>query len=339
MVATRMTPGSAKTTGMAYALIAAAAFAMSGPLAKPLLEAGWSPGAAVLLRIGGAALVLLVPLILVLRTTGFHVVRSHGRLLVAYGAIPVAGAQLGFFNAVQTLPVGVALLLEYTAPVIVVAWLWVRRGQRPGLTTAVGGLVAMAGLVLVLDLSGGASLDPRGVAWALGAALCVTAYFLLSAQQHDDLSPLLTIAVGMVVGTIVVAVAGLSGMLPMAFTTADAVLAGATVPWWLPAAGLVLITAVMSYIIGLVAVQKLGSRLASFVALVEVLLAVVLAWLLLGQLPAPIQLLGGALIIGGVILVRLGESDVRPTSPASWEPATAPAPTPPPVATPVAPQR
>ena len=67
----------------------------------------------------------------------------------------------------------------------------------------------------------------------------------------------------------------------------------------------------VSYVSGILATRALGARLASFVALLEVLFSVVFAWLLLGQLPSEIQLLGGVLLLAGVIVVRAGEPDQR----------------------------
>jgi drug/metabolite transporter (DMT)-like permease len=62
---------------------------------------------------------------------------------------------------------------------------------------------------------------------------------------------------------------------------------------------------------GIAATRRLGSRLASFVALLEVLFALVFAWLLLDELPAPVQFLGAAVVLAGVVLVKLGERDIR----------------------------
>ena len=82
--------------------------------------------------------------------------------------------------------------------------------------------------------------------------------------------------------------------------------------WWLPVLGLGLVTAALAYTTGVAAGRLLGSRLASFVALLEVLSAVVFAWLLLGQLPGLVQLAGGVLVLAGVVLVKLGEATVEP---------------------------
>ena len=98
-------------------------FGMSGTLAKGLLAAGWTPAAAVTARIVVAALVLLVPGLVMLRGR-WHLLRANAGFVVVYGLIVVAGTQFAYFSAVATLQVGVALLIEYTAPVLVIGWLW-----------------------------------------------------------------------------------------------------------------------------------------------------------------------------------------------------------------------
>jgi drug/metabolite transporter (DMT)-like permease len=93
----------------------------------------------------------------------------------------------------------------------------------------------------------------------------------------------------------------------MSAGTADATYNGVDVPWWLPVLALGVVTAGVSYLSGILASRALGARLASFVALLEVLFSVVFAWALLGELPGTIQLLGGVLLLVGVVVVRVGE--------------------------------
>jgi drug/metabolite transporter (DMT)-like permease len=97
----------------------------------------------------------------------------------------------------------------------------------------------------------------------------------------------------------------------MEFSTADTKLGPWVTPWWVSVGGLVILATVLAYVSGIMAARALGSKVASFMSLTEVLFAVIWAWLLLGELPGVIQLLGGALIVGGVILVRLDE--LRPS--------------------------
>ncbi|WP_336922713.1 DMT family transporter [Aquipuribacter sp. SD81] len=300
------TNATAFVPSLGIALASAAAFGSSGPFAKSLLEAGWSPGAAVTARIGIAALVLL-PVALVMLRGRWHLLRRNAGLLIAYGVVAVAAVQLAFFSAVQTLSVGVALLLEYLGVVLVVLWLWLRHGQRPRRWTVAGIALAVAGLVLVLDVLGGMRVDGVGVLWALGAAVGLAAYFVLSARDDTGLPPLVMATGGLVVGALALGVAGLVGVVPMTVTAADVDLAGLTLPWWVPVATLSLVAAAFAYASGVSATRPLGSKVAGFVGLTEVLFSLLFAWLLLGELPLPVQLLGGVLVVAGVVAVRYDE--------------------------------
>ncbi|QIX27410.1 DMT family transporter [Nocardioides sp. JQ2195] len=293
-------------SGLIFALASAASFGLSGSLARGLLDSGWSAGAAVTVRIGLAALVLLVPALVVLRGR-WALVRRNTFLITAYGVVAVAGCQLCYFYAVAHMQVGVALLIEYTAPVAVVVWMWLRHGHTPGRLTLLGALVAAVGLLLVLDIVSGASLSVVGVLWALGAMVGAATYFVLSADEDNGLPPLVLAAGGLTVGTVVLGVAGLLRLVPMAASTTDAAYAGARVTWWVPLVLLGLVTAALAYTTGIAAGRRLGSRLASFVALTEVVAALGFAWLLLDELPRWIQLVGGVFLLAGVVIVKLGE--------------------------------
>ncbi|PFG38641.1 threonine/homoserine efflux transporter RhtA [Georgenia soli] len=295
-----------RATGLWLALVSAAAFGTSGSLAKSLLETGWTPGAAVLTRIGGAALLLAVPAVLALRGR-WHLLRRHAGTIAAYGLVAMAACQLFYFNAVTTLSVGVALLLEYLGPVLVVGWLWLRHGRRPRRFTLLGIVLSLAGLVLVLDVTGGMRVDPAGAMWGLGAAVGLAVYFVLSAHETSGLPPIVMAAGGMVVATAALALAGLAGVMPLTWSTADVRLAGTALPWFVPVVLLVVVAAALAYALGIAGTRRLGSTVAAFVGLSEVLFSVLFAWLLLGELPLPVQLLGGVLIVGGVVAVRYDE--------------------------------
>jgi drug/metabolite transporter (DMT)-like permease len=205
------------------------------------------------------------------------------------------------------LPVAIALLIEYAAPVAVVGWLWARHRQRPGGLTVAGAAVAVAGLMLVLDVFSAGSVDAIGVLWALGAMVGCAFFFVVSAGEGNGLPPIVLAAAGLVVGTIGLGLAGVAGLVEMSSADGDAAYRGVDVPWWLPVLALGVVTAAISYVAGILATRALGPRMASFAALLEVVSAVVFAWLLLGQLPSGIQLVGGAVLLAGVVLVKLGE--------------------------------
>jgi drug/metabolite transporter (DMT)-like permease len=188
--------------------------------------------------------------------------------------------------------------------------MWLRHGQRPGLMTLVGAGLAALGLVLVLDLVSGADLSVPGVLWALGAMVGCAAYFIINGDDTTGLPPIVLATGGLVVGTAVVALLGVVGLLPMDGSTTDVAYAGASFSWWQPLVVLAVVTAALSYVTGVAAGRLLGSRLASFVALTEVVAGVLWAWLLLDELPRTIQLVGGLLILAGVIGVKAGERSV-----------------------------
>jgi len=296
-------------TGLALAVVSAASFGSAGPLAGGLLATGWSPGAVVLVRVATAALVVAPFAALSLRGR-WDALRRNVVAVVAYGVLAVAAAQFCYFSAVSRMDVGPALLIEYTAPAAVVGWLWVRHAQRPGRLTLAGAALTAAGLLLVLDLFSGADLDPVGVLWALGAMVGATTYFVLSADDTTGLPPLALAGGGLLTGAVGLGLLGAVGVLPLRAATSPVAYADRSVDWWVPLLVLGVVTAGLAYATGVLASRRLGSRLASFVALLEVVTGVVAAWLLLGQLPGAVQLAGGVLVLAGVVTVKLGEPRV-----------------------------
>ncbi|MFT4264374.1 MAG: DMT family transporter [Nocardioides sp.] len=293
--------------GVLLAVVSAFTFGMSGSFASALFEAGWSPGATTLVRSAIGALVAL-PFGLRALAGRWRLLRANAGLLAAYGLLAVTGAQFCYFMAVQRMEVGPALLIEYTAPATVVVWMWLRHGQRPGLVTVLGAVLAAAGLVLVLDLLGGPSLNLAGAAWALLAMVGAATYFIVNADDSSGLPPVTLAAGGLVVGTLAVAVLAVVGILPMSATTDDVVLRGQELPWWLPILALGVITSGLAYLTGVAAGRLLGARLGAFIALLEVVAGVFFAWLFVAQLPTAMQLVGGGLILAGVVAVKLGEA-------------------------------
>lgn len=295
-----------QSRGIWIALASSAAFGLSGSFAKGLFEAGWSPTAAVAARMAGAALVLAIPALIAMRGR-WVLLRTNWVSIALFGLFGVGACQLCYFLAVQRLDVGVALLLEYLAPVLIVLVLWAKHQKRPSIATIAGTLLSLAGLVAVLDLAGTTRIDPIGVLWGLGAAIGLTVYFFISARIDGALPPIMLSAGGMAVGAVTMLAVGGLGILPMQWAAGTGSFAGFETPWWLALTGLILIATVFSYTTGVMAARELGSKVASFISLTEVLFAVLWAWLLLAELPGAVQLFGGLLIVCGVVLVRIDE--------------------------------
>lgn len=314
--------------GLLFAVSSALAFGSSGPFAKALMEAGWSPTAAVTARLAGGALIMAA-FASVARPGWLREVRDHARTVVAYGLFPIAGAQLCYYNAVAHLSVGVALLLEYTAPILVVGWVWATTRRRPSAMTFGGVAVAVAGIVLVLDVFSGAQINLTGVSWGLAAAVCAACYFMMSnkaSADGDGLSPISLAAGGLIVGTAAVTLLGVTGVMPLTFTTNSVSIAGHTTAWLVPVIALGLIPTALAYTLGIVGIARLKPRFASLVGLSEVLFAVLIAWIMLGEAMSVSQAIGGAVVLAGLAVARQGDRSEQqdPGAPTQVELATWP---------------
>jgi drug/metabolite transporter (DMT)-like permease len=270
------------------------------------MNAGWSPTAVVAARVSIAALVLAVPGVLALRGR-WSLLWSNVRAVTIFGFIGVAGCQVAYFEAVQRLSVSVALLLEYSGILLIVAWQWMRHGQKPRRLTIGGAALAVLGLAFVLDLIGERHLDPVGVLWGLAAAVFLAIYFFVAGDSDEDLPAVTMSGASMLIGALVLLALGAFGIMPMHATTNPVTLAGTQMSWIVPVLGIALVAAALAYVLSIAAVRKLGVKLASFVSLVEVLFAVLFAWVLLGEVPTWMQAVGGALVVAGVALVRADE--------------------------------
>jgi drug/metabolite transporter (DMT)-like permease len=307
-VAAGVSRGGGRGAGLALGLVSAAAFGTSGTFGSALIDAGWSPAAAVIARVAIAALALTGPAIAQLRGR-WALLRRWAWKVTGFGLIGVAACQVGYFNAIQRMPVGIALLLEYMGVVLIVGWLWVRHGQRPRPLTVAGGAGALAGLALMLNLSGSGGVSPLGVAWGMLAAVSLAIYFFISASVDSEPIPPVVLTWGaMIVGAAALGAGGLAGALPLSFAGRSVTLFGHQVSWLVPVLGLGLLAAAFAYVTGIGAARRLGAKLGSFVAMAEILFAAAFAWVLLRQTPTAMQFLGGTLILIGVTAVRLDEA-------------------------------
>ncbi|MBC9729619.1 DMT family transporter [Streptomyces sp. TRM68367] len=292
-----------KGVGLGLALASAVAFGGSGVAAKPLIEAGLDPLHVVWLRVAGAALVML-PLAVRHRA----LLRRRPGLLAGFGLLAVAGVQACYFAALSRIPVGVALLVEYLAPALVLGW--VRFVQRRPVTraAALGVVLAVGGLACVVEVWSGLGFDALGLLLALGAACCQVGYFVLSDQGSDAgddaPDPLGVIAYGLLVGAAVLTAVARPWTMDWSVLTGTATMNGTPVAAVVLLAWIVLVATVLAYVTGIVAVRRLSPQVAGVVACLEAVIATVLAWILLGEhLSAP-QLAGGAVVLLGAFIAQ-----------------------------------
>ncbi|MGQ4488241.1 EamA family transporter [Streptomyces sp. 372A] len=296
-----------RSAGLGLALASAFAFGGSGVAAKPLIEAGLAPLHVVWLRVAGAALVML-PVAWRHRA----LVRGRPVLLLGFGLLAVAGVQACYFAAISRIPVGVALLVEYLAPALVLGW--VRFVQRRPVTraAALGVVLAVGGLACVVEVWAGLGFDAVGLLLALGAACCQVGYFVLSDQGGGEASPggpepphpVGVIAYGLLIGALVLTVIARPWGMEWSVLGGDTAMDGARVPAWLLLVWIVLLATVIAYVTGVISVRLLSPAVAGVVACLEAVIATVLAWVLLGEHLAAPQLVGGALVLAGALIAQ-----------------------------------
>jgi drug/metabolite transporter (DMT)-like permease len=310
----RMGTGS-KSTGLIAAAVSFISFGTSGAFVKPLLDADWSPTAAVTARALTAGLVLLPFVVVSLRGKWDLLLRARWPVL-GMGLVGVAITQVLYFAAIQRIPVATALLIEFLAPIILVGFTWAVTRRTPAPVVLFGSALAIGGLVLVIGPGAIQAVDPIGLAFAFGAAIGCSVYFVIAARPNEGLPPVALAGTGLLLAAPVLAVVGATGLLPFTATFDDVPLLGTTTAWWVPLLVVAVIGTALAYASGITASGILGSRLASFIALLEVVSASLFAWLLLGQRLNPWQLVGGLLILAGIVSVRAERQQAEPVAPA-----------------------
>ena len=302
--------------GVAMVIAGAVLFAVNGTVSKLILQAGIAPQQLTLLRAAGAVATLLA-LSLALRPgpRRLAVTRRELPLLIAYGLTGFFLVPMLYFVAIARLPVGIALLFEYTAPLFVALWARFAQHQRVRRRLWIGLALSLAGLGCVAEVWGDLRLDGLGVLAGLGAAVLLASYYILGArgiQRRDTLS-LTTWAFGVsaIAGLLTrAATAGAGGWEPLA-TTAN----GVPVP--LLCAYLVIGGSVLPYLLGAAALRHLPATSVSIVSMVEPVLAAAVAWMILGasEVLNAAQITGGLLVLVGVALAETARADAPAGAP------------------------
>ncbi|SER96863.1 EamA family transporter [Actinokineospora terrae] len=310
---------SHRARGTVFILVASTAFASSGPLAKPVMQAGFAPEQVASARAGLAALMLLVG-VAVVRPSVLRVRREHWRVVVAYGLVGVAAVQFLFFLAVSRLPVGVAMLLEYTSPVLVALWVrFVRHVRLPSLSW-LGTALALGGLALVSQVWSGLALDGVGLLAGVGAALCSAGYYLLGEKGAGEQHPIGMVTWGMAVGAAGLFVVAPPWRMPLERLGEPARLGGAELPIWVLLVTVAAVSTAIAYALSTTSLRDLPSQVASVLALSEPVVATLLAWSLLGEVLEPVQIVGMVVLLSGALLVQLAaRTPVTPAEPLPTE--------------------
>jgi drug/metabolite transporter (DMT)-like permease len=291
--------------------LAALLFAINGSVSKVILQSGIEAFDLTVFRAAGSCLVLLIAgALLRPGLVRFRVTRRDLPLLAAFGVMGYFVVPMLYFVGLSRLPVGIALLLQYTAPLFVA--LWARFGQRqqvrPRLWLGFG--LSLAGLAIVADIWGNLKLDALGVAAALLCAVLFACYFVLGERQAVSRDSISLTAWGF-------GVAALAGLLTRAVgghLPDWSLLAGKTAqgtPIWLLCAYMLIFGSVLSFTLIAASLRHLPPTSVGMIAMLEPVLGSAVAWAALGESLTVAQLVGGVVLLAGVGLAETARVRVR----------------------------
>lgn len=300
--------------GLTLVVFGAALFVANAGVSRVALRAGVDPLTLTTGRVTGTFAVLLVLAALVRRDALRPPPGRLGALLVAHGLVGVAALQWTYFVAIDRLPVGMALLLEYQGPILVALWARfaqhepVRRRLWLGLALAWGGLAAATGIWR------GLVFDVVGVLGGIGAAVCFAAYFLIGEHGVSRLDPLRVILWSFGAATfglnLLRPVTALPGALLGERVSLLGRLGGLGAPAWALLGWIVVVGTVLPFGVELLALRHLRATTVTMVAMLEPIGVGALGWAWFAESLGVVALVGGVAVVAGVVLAQSARTTV-----------------------------
>jgi drug/metabolite transporter (DMT)-like permease len=301
--------------GRLLVLGGAALFGFNASVSKVVLMTGVDPARLTALRCTGAALGLLLLLGLT-APERLRVPMSDLPRLALLGLTGAALIQWLYFVAIDRLPVGIALLLEFTGPLMVAVYARVvqRHAVHRQVWLALG--LALGGLALVAQVWTDVGLDPLGIAAALGAAVCLATFYLVGKSTVERLHPMTLSFWMFAFSALFWAVVQPWWDFDWATLGREASLLGALdglhVPMWLPLLWVILLGTLVPYALEVVALRHLTPTSTGVIGMVEPVIAAAVAWVWLDEVLSPVQILGGIVVLVGVTLAQTARARTRP---------------------------
>ena len=294
------------TVGITAVSFAALMFGFNASTVKIILGTEISPEQLVLFRTAITALIAGIVLLFT-NKKAFKITKKELPVLVFYGVFGVALMQWSYSNAVSLLPISVALLIEYTAIVIVplVSLLLFKEKVRPRLWFGIAAV--LIGLAIVSNIWNSA-LNPLGVAWAIMAAVCLSIYFLIGEHTQRKRDAMSTLFYTFAVAAIFWAIMNLINPGKVIDINLEFNLGGnlsaISMPVW---AGLLWIGIMGSFIpmlLDYIALGNLSATAVGVIATAETVFATVFAWAWLNESMTTLEVIGGLIVVAGIILAE-----------------------------------
>jgi drug/metabolite transporter (DMT)-like permease len=295
--------------GYALLLTGTVLFALNGTVVKSILLSGVSATTLSETRAMGA-FVILVLVVALTRPSALRIRRDEWKLLLAYGVIGVSMTQFLYFVAIERMPIGIALIIEFTAPIWVVLWVRFGRKQTVRGTVWVGLLLAVIGLALIAQVWQGFTLDGLGVAAAFGAAIALALFYILGehARRGDPPRDAISLTMWGMGG------AALFWLLVPPWSFSDWSIysevseplagTGPQLPLWVLSTWMVVMGTVVPFALAMKSLAYITAAQASIVGMTEPLIASIIAWIALSEVLTPVQIAGGAVVLVGVYLAE-----------------------------------
>jgi drug/metabolite transporter (DMT)-like permease len=289
----------------AFLVFGAIAFAFNGVISKLLLAGGLSAWRLTQVRCTGAFLVLL--LYVLLRARGsLKTTRVELPWLAAYGAIGFAAVQVGYFIAIARMPISIALIIEFTAPIWIVLYIrFIRKLHVPSMMWLSLGL-GFSGLLLVGQVWRGLTLNGIGMIAAFIDAFALAAYFLLAeklvANRSTDTLTVWGLGFASLVWTIFTPLWSFPTEIFRRHINLQGIFKNYTLPGWVLILWIILMGTILPYVLVLSGLKHLSASTSSVIGMLEPVVAGGFAWWWLSEFLTPIQLVGGAVVIAGIIL-------------------------------------
>jgi len=287
--------------------VAATLFALNGVVSKVALSSDLTSLELTQIRATGAAAGLLFFLLLFARRS-LRVGRRELLFLVVFGITGVAFVQWLYFVAIEHLPVGIALLIQFIAPLFIALFAWLVYHEHIRRRIWLALMLCITGLAIVVELWSGLAFDTVGITAALGGSLALTTYVLMAERERRHRDPVSLSFYGFLFAALFWAVVQPLWQFPWS-TLGDSIsLQGRfedeTAPVWVLVGFVIVVGTMITFSLLTGALRHISATRASIVATLEPVLATVIAWLWLEEIFGAYQLVGGAVVLAGIFVAQ-----------------------------------
>ena len=298
--------------GYGLYLTAAALFGFNGTVAKTLLATGIPAARLSQLRVTAALLVMIL-MLLVSKPSGFRIKSwAELRLLAGYGILGVMLTQFLYFVSIHLIPVGITLIIEFTAPFMVAIWFRITRGDIVHNRVWLGMGLALIGLIAIAEIWNGFHLNAVGVLCAWGAAVSLALHYVLGERCTAEpwtRDPISVTMWGFAGASLVWAVLQPWWTFPWHYLQGDSEPWGTwklQLPLWVLVVSMVLLGTVATFSLVISSYKHITSAQASSIGMAEPVLASVVAWVLIGEALGAWQIIGIVVTSAGILIAERG---------------------------------